>query len=110
AGNWVGSGVGRKAEIAAGTVMDTTHTGEELLVDTGVLASLVALRDALLADDVDGVRASVAQIDSAFDASQVKLAETGARLARLDLAIQGHDSAEDAHRAERSSHADISVE
>ncbi len=109
-GNWLGSGTGRKAEIGAGTVVDTVHTGQELLIDTGVISSLVALRDSLLANDVDGIRASVGQMDSAFDATQVRLAETGARLARLDLAVQGHDAAEDAHKAERSSHADISVE
>lgn len=110
AGTWLGSGSGRQAEISPGTVIDTVHTGRELLVDTGVISSLVELRDALLADDATAIQASIGSIDSAFDASQVKLAETGARLARLDLASASLDSAEDAHKAERSTHADISLD
>jgi flagellar hook-associated protein 3 FlgL len=109
-GTYVGTPTGRQAEIGSGVLVDTVHSGQEMLVDSGVLTSLTALRDALQANDPDGVRAALAPLDSAFDATQVTLTEIGARTRNLELSLGTLTSMETALGAKRSAAADIPLE
>jgi flagellar hook-associated protein 3 FlgL len=83
-GTYVGDDGVRQAELAPGYVIDTNHTGRQVLVSSGVLGALTGLRDALRGGTTAGVQAAVPGIDGAFDNVQVLLAETGARSRQLD--------------------------
>jgi flagellar hook-associated protein 3 FlgL len=109
-GTYVGDDIGRQAEIAEGYVIDTNHTGRELLADSGVIGSLVAMRDALRAGTATGVAATIPGVDSAFDQVQVLLAETGARSRQLDTAAENLTASESTLTASQEADQGISVE
>jgi flagellar hook-associated protein 3 FlgL len=83
-GTYLGDDGIRQAEVAPGYVVNTNHTGRELLSSSGVLTSLGALRDALRAGTATGVQGTIGGIDAAFDQVQTMLAENGARSRQLD--------------------------
>ncbi len=68
------------------------HTGDELLVTSGVIDALTALLDGLRAGTIDAVRDAGPQLAAAFDEAQFLLTETGARIQRLDAAASIQDS------------------
>lgn len=109
-GTYVGSALGRQAEIGANDVIDTVHSGQQLLVDSGVLSSLIALRDALNADNPTAIRNAIAPIDVAFNNTQRNLAETGARTLALENATHSLDALATSLTTERSANADIPLE
>jgi flagellar hook-associated protein 3 FlgL len=109
-GTYVGTAAGRQAEVGDGILVDTVHSGQELLVDSGVLTSLIALRDALTANDPAAVRAAGAPLDSAFDATQVTLTQVGARTRNLELTTGSLTAIKTALDAKRSAAADIPLE
>ena len=102
--------IGRQAEIAAGYVIDTNHTGRQLLVSSGVVTSLAAMRDALRAGTATGVAATIGGVDTAFDQVQVLLAETGARSRQLDTAAENLTASESTLTTGQSADQGISVE
>jgi flagellar hook-associated protein 3 FlgL len=85
-GTYLGDDGVRQAELAPGYVVDSNHTGRELLTTSGVLASLTGLRDGLRAGTAAAVQAALPAVDGAFDQVQAMLAETGARSRQLDTA------------------------
>jgi flagellar hook-associated protein 3 FlgL len=109
-GTYVGTALGRQAEIGANDVIDTVHSGQQLLVDSGVLSSLIALRDALTADSATGIRASLAPLGVAFDSTQRNLAEVGARTLALENAGHSLEALSTSFKDERSANADIPLE
>jgi flagellar hook-associated protein 3 FlgL len=109
-GTYVGTPTGRQAEVGDGVLVDTVHSGEQLLVSSGVLTSLTALRDALQANDAVAVRASGTALDQAFDATQLTLTEVGARTRNLELTTGSLTALETALTAKRAAAAEIPLE
>jgi|CXWL01.1.fsa_nt_gi flagellar hook-associated protein 3 FlgL len=109
-GSYIGTATGRQAEVGDGVLVDTVHSGQELLVDSGVLSSLTALRDALTANDPAAVRTSGGPLDTAFDATQVTLTEVGARTRNLELTTGSLTALQTALGAKRSAAAEIPLE
>lgn len=85
---------GTEVEVGAGRRLATTHSAQELFVDSGAVASLRRLSDALAANDPVAVRASFPDIDSALDSVQERVGELGARMNQLDLAGSNLDALE----------------
>ncbi len=109
-GTYVGSGAARSAEIGAGEVVSTAHTGQELLIDSGVLPGLISLRDRLATNDEAGIVTSLGQLDVAFDATQSLLAGAGAKGRRLDQALAGLDAIDTALTQSKSDAIDVPME
>jgi len=107
-GSYIGTTDARVSTIAAGQSIATAHSGQEFLVDSGVLAALDALENALMANDPAGVRTANSALDGALDDTQTLLAETGAR--DRALATELNISRQDALAAERASLAEIPLE
>lgn len=109
-GTYVGTPTGRQAEVGDGILVDTVHSGQQILVNSGVLTSLTALRDALQANDAVAVRASGSALDQAFDATQLTLTEVGARTRNLELTTGSLTALETALTAKRAAAAEIPLE
>jgi flagellar hook-associated protein 3 FlgL len=80
------SGV-NQTEISAGRYMQATHDGKQVLIDSGVIAALKELSDALANTSTpqSAIQTSLGSIDSAFDNLQVLIGENGARVNQLDV-------------------------
>jgi flagellar hook-associated protein 3 FlgL len=80
------SGV-NQTEISAGRYMQATHDGKQVLIDSGVIAALKELSDALADTSApqSAIQTSLGSIDSAFDNLQVLIGENGARVNQLDV-------------------------
>jgi flagellar hook-associated protein 3 FlgL len=80
------SGV-NQTEISAGRYMQATHDGKQVLIDSGVIAALKELSDALANTSApqSAIQTSLGSIDSAFDNLQVLIGENGARVNQLDV-------------------------
>lgn len=87
-GSYTGDGGELQVDIGAGYRIDTNHSGDEAFVSSGVISSIVKLRDALTASDNAAARNSLGDLSAAFDQTQVLLSETGAQLRQLDGAMQ----------------------
>ncbi len=109
-GTYLGDDTGRQAELAEGYVIDTNHTGRQLLQTSGVVASLSALRDALRAGTGSGVTATISGVDAAFDQVQVLLAETGARSRQLDTVAENLTASESTLTTAQEADQGITVE
>lgn len=109
-GSYVGTASSRQAELGPGQLADTVHSGEQMLVNTGVIAALDALEAALMADDSAAIQASITSLDGAFDATQAVLAEVGGRDHALELTLTMLTSRSDSLVARRSEVAEIPLE
>jgi flagellar hook-associated protein 3 FlgL len=80
------SGV-NQTEISAGRYMQATHDGKQVLIDSGVLAALKELSDALADTSAPqtAIQTSAGSLDTAFDNLQVLIGENGARVNQLDV-------------------------
>ncbi len=80
------SGV-NQTEISAGRYMQATHDGKQVLIDSGVLAAIKELSDALADTSAPqtAIQTSAGSIDTAFDNLQVLIGENGARVNQLDV-------------------------
>ncbi|HWA56937.1 MAG TPA: flagellar hook-associated protein FlgL [Gemmatimonadales bacterium] len=93
-GTYFGDDGVRKAEIGQGYQVATTHTGRELLVNSGVLSSLQALSTQLGTGTSSTVGLTAAGIDSAFTNVQTLLSTNGARVRQIESAMQNSDALE----------------
>ena len=84
AGSYVGDDTVRQTRIADNVVIETNLTGRQIFVDTGVVSSLTALRDALQTGSATAVQDSVAGLNVAFDHVQQNLTATGAATRQLE--------------------------
>lgn len=109
-GAYIGTATSRQIELGAGQLTDTVHSGQQMLVDSGVLAALEALETALLADDAPGILASLAPLDGAFQGVQMLLAEVGGRDQALTLVSESLTARADSLMTRRSGLSDISLE
>jgi flagellar hook-associated protein 3 FlgL len=109
-GSYVGTPASRQSDLGPGRQVDSVHSGEELLITSGVLAAIEALETALLANDPPGILASLGGLDGAVDATQALLAETGSRDRSLELTMTMLTTRSDGLVARRSEIADIPLE
>jgi flagellar hook-associated protein 3 FlgL len=109
-GSYSGNGSVRQTTIDQGSVIDTSHSGQQLFVDSGVISSLQQLQTALQGNNPTGIRSSITTIDTAYDQTQTNLAEVGARTDTLDNTVTQLDSRSTALTATRSDAADIPIE
>lgn len=109
-GTYLGTATGRQAEIGAGILVDTVHSGQEIFVASGIFTSLTALRDALQANDPAGVLGSNGPLSTAFDATQITLTEIGARTRNLELTTGSLGALETSLVAKRATIAEIPLD
>jgi flagellar hook-associated protein 3 FlgL len=83
---------GPSVEYAEGQTTSINHDGVQVFVDTGVLASLKRLSDALGANSDAEIGASITDLGLAFDRTQDVLGETGARSRQLEMATSNVES------------------
>lgn len=109
-GTYVGTPTSRLWESGAGPPAETVHSGQEMLVDSGVLDALAGLETALLANDTAGVTTSLSGLSGAFDNVQSLLAQVGGRQLGIDLTLDMLSARTDSLTARRSQLADIPLE
>ncbi len=85
-GTYLGDSGVRQVEIGPGFIVDTVHSGQQAFVDSGVISSLTALRDAMVSGDAAQVRNAGPGLEAAFNQVQVLLTEVGARSRQYDSA------------------------
>jgi flagellar hook-associated protein 3 FlgL len=82
----------RNVEIGDGESMAVTHDGTQVFLDSGALAALQKLADALNANDPDAIRLSSDSLDTSFDSVQTIIGDVGARGNRLDMTSANLDA------------------
>lgn len=83
---YVGGALPRQVEILPGQRITTSQTGQTLFQSSGVLTAIEGLRDALATGNAGPVLSSIQAIDDAAAATETNLADSGARLRRLESA------------------------
>jgi len=81
-------------EISSGEIAFANHSGQQVFLDSGVLQSLYDLSQGLGNNDSDAIKTSLSSMDSAFDAVQRLIGETGATENQLDIAGANLDALE----------------
>jgi flagellar hook-associated protein 3 FlgL len=109
-GNYFGDDGARLAEIGQGYLVGTSHTGRELLLNSGVLSSLQALSTELGSGTPTTVAGTITGIDTAFNNVQTLLSSTGARVRQIESAMQNSDALETNITLRKSDLQDISLE
>ncbi len=82
----------RLVEASANQLLKSTHNGAQVFLDSGALAALKQLSDALGNDDTAQVSASMTSIDSSFASVQDVLGEIGARGNQLQVTNSNLDA------------------
>lgn len=100
----------RAVEGDAGQLLKTNHSGQELFVDSGVLAALQSLSDALAAGDGVEIGAAVDDVDVAFANVQRLTGELGARYNRIESARENLSALEVNLQTFRSDLQDVELE
>lgn len=109
-GSYLGDDGTRQAEIGAGYLVDTTHTGRQLFSASGAIGALTSLRDELRTGTTATIAGTITGLDTAFDRTQVHLAENGARARQLDVAGQNLDASESSLTVAQNADGGISLE
>lgn len=81
-------------EIAAGQLFKSNHNAKELLLDTGVLASLKSLSTALGANDQSAIGTSLSGLGTSQQGVQALVGDLGARQNHLDITSSNLDALE----------------
>lgn len=97
-------------EIGKGQTLQTTHSGQEVFLDTGVFDALEALSTALGANDQAGVQAAMQRLDDSIDAVQQVTGELGARMNSVEMATNNLDALEVNLETFRSQLKDADIE
>lgn len=98
-----------KIEVKKGVAIEPNHTGEEVLLDSGVISALQSLSDALANDDIAGIRSANDQIDDALGNIHKLIAEAGVKSQRLDAIEREHEDTVLALKERRSSLEDVDM-
>ena len=109
-GTYVGDTGVHETDIGTGFRIRTNHTGQELLVSSGVISSVTALQTSLQAGDKPGIQKALASLTAAFDEVQVLLADTGARLRQLDVAGENLEALDTMLTASKQTAEEIDLE
>lgn len=99
-----------QTEIAAGQYMSPVHSARRVFQDTGVLASLKDLSDALGNDDQAAVGGTLLSLGLSHDDLQSVLGETGARTNQLEVSASNLDSLEVTLRTYKSNLEEVDLE
>lgn len=97
-------------EISAGRTIATTHSAQEVFVDTGVISAMQALSTALKANNAAGIHSALTSVDSAFGEVQVIVGSLGARMNQVAVALGNLDSLEINLQTFRSGLEDVEME
>jgi flagellar hook-associated protein 3 FlgL len=100
----------QRIEISAGRTIATTHSAQEVFVDTGVITAMQALSTSLKANDASGVQAAVTSVDTAFGEVQEIVGALGARMNQVGVALGNLDSLEINLQTFRSGLEDVDME
>jgi flagellar hook-associated protein 3 FlgL len=100
----------QQVEISAGRTISTTHSAQEVFIDTGVITAMQALRTALKANDASAVQGALTTMDTAFAEVQEIVGELGARMNQVGVALGNLDSLEINLQTFRSGLEDIDME
>lgn len=109
-GSYLGTPNARLTSFGPGQPAEVIHSGQQIFIDTGLLAALADLETALLANNVDGIQATMPAIDQGFDGLQNLLTEIGARDRTLDQTVATLNSREDSLLLRRAELAEIPLE
>jgi flagellar hook-associated protein 3 FlgL len=83
-----------RTEIAAGQFLVTAKNAHEVFTASGVFEDLWNLSAALGANDAQGIRDSIGELDGAFEHVQSMIGDIGARSARLQVTSSNLDALE----------------
>jgi flagellar hook-associated protein 3 FlgL len=100
----------RPVEISAAQTMPGAHDGDTVFVQSGVLTSLQALYDGLVANDPAAISTSEAKIDEAMDHTQALVGDVGARRNRVDAASASLDVLEANLQTKKSDLSEVDME
>lgn len=109
-GAYVGDDAVRMAEVGPNQAAATSHTGRQLLLDSGVVAGLTALKNALQANDPTAIAASGAGLTTGFDKVQTLLSEVGSRIGYLDVTAANIESLDAGLTSRISDRRDVDIE
>ncbi|MEP6572295.1 MAG: flagellar hook-associated protein FlgL [Gemmatimonadota bacterium] len=109
-GTYLGDDGVRQAEVGQGYLLQTNHTGRQLLVNSGVLQSLQDLKTQLTSGTTSSIGSTASGIDAAFQQTQVLLADTGARTRQIDSAMQNSDALESNLTIRKSGIQDMAID
>ncbi len=82
----------RLVEASASQLLKSTHNGTQVFLDSGALAAIKELSDALGADDTGKISQSSASIDASFASVQDVLGDIGARSNQLQVTSSNLDA------------------
>lgn len=88
---YVGAHEKWKVEVKKGITIEPNHTGQEILLDSGVLEALQNLSDALGNNDVAAIQAAMNQIDRAMVNIHNLHADIGVKMQRIETMAQEHE-------------------
>lgn len=100
----------RRAEISSGLYVRATHNATEVFLNTGVLAAIDQVSQALGANDDNAIRASIYSLDSAHANTQVLIGENGAQSSQLEVAGSNLKALDTSLRAFKSNLQDADLE
>jgi len=99
-----------EVEIAEGRYLKVNHSGVEAFEDTGVLAALHNLSQALGNNDGVAVHSALGGVDDAFDGVQVLLGDIGARTNHLQITRSSLEALDLNLQIQRSDLEEVDVE
>lgn len=93
-----------------GQTVLTVHDAQSVFIDSGVIGALQHLSGALGANDAASIQDAIAELTTAFDATQTRIGELGARAQRLESARANIDALETAATLRRSDVGEVDFE
>lgn len=97
-------------EVAAGRFVPAAHSARTIFQDTGALAALGALSEALERDDQEGIAAALRGLETAHSSVQALVGEVGARMNRVEVARENLSALDLNLRAYRSDLQEVELE
>jgi flagellar hook-associated protein 3 FlgL len=97
-------------EVGSGQTALTNHSGQRVFVDTGLMAELEALSNALDANDAEAIRESAGRLYDVDSEIQTLVGDVGARSRRLEVATANLEALELNLRTFRSDLEDVELE
>lgn len=101
---------GGSVEIDDGRTIPINHDGQRVFVDSGAIAALQALSDALGNDSTPDIAQALTDLNLAFDSVQDLFGEVGARVRQLETALSNIDALDITLRTQRADLAEADLE
>lgn len=100
----------RRAEVSSGLFVKTNHNATEIFLDTGTLAALDELSQALGANDDAAIKTALTSLDSAHLQTQVVLGESAAQSEQLLVTEENLRALDTSLRTFNSNLQDVDLE